>query len=201
MPSIFNRDPSLRPEYPPLSYEAIKPEIAHLPKKADSWRLSPHIVAVRFLGTTLFIALVVLYLMDPFLYSMHKSRAMRAYLFLRNYGDPAVVQALADCGIFIPGEIATLQYKKGDFSHYYANSAQAERIAWEVIDYMRDLKAMKSGNLAQASTVAKIRFHLFDQWGFTPPRQWQSLNPDVETLTDSLSLQPIFTKKQNSSSP
>ena len=81
------------------------------------------------LGGIIFTAVVVLfalYALDPFLFSYHRGQAIRAYLYLHNYGDDRQAAALADCGLLRPAEVRDLNRRQGAFQDYFAGTGPAE---------------------------------------------------------------------------
>jgi hypothetical protein len=190
MSSIFTKEIE---ELPTSPYDLIEPEIRHTKGKGVSrWQTSPHIAMVRLLGAFAFLILIGLYFLDPFLYSMHKSRAMRSYLYLKNYGDPAAAKALVDSGIFSEPELKILNSKIADFQAFFESPAAAQKTAKEAIVYMDNLNRLHNGHLNGANFLTHLRYDLFTRFGIIPPKEWESLNPDVETLSDATSIQPIF---------
>jgi len=190
MSSIFTKELE---EVPTSPYDLIEPEIRHTKGQGVSrWQTSPHIAMVRLIGAIAFLVLIGLYFMDPFFYSMHKSRAMRSYLYLKSYGNPAEVRALATSGIFSEGELNVLNPKMGDFTAFYESPASAQKAADDAIAYMNNLNRLHTGRLDGANFITHLRYDLFNRFGIIPPKEWESLNPDVETLTDATSVQPIF---------
>ena len=73
-----------------------------------------------------------------------------------------------------------------------ARIVDVECAAEEAIDYMQNLNRLHSGKLEGADFLTYLRYGLFTRFGIIPPKQWNSLNPDVETLSDPISFQPIF---------
>ncbi len=51
----------------------------------------------------------------------------------------------------------------------------------DTLAYMRQVNALSTGNMEEATPVTKIRYYLFRQFGIIPPREWMSLNPVLES--------------------
>jgi hypothetical protein len=45
---------------------------------------------------------------------------------------------------------------------------------------MAQVKALETGDLAQATTLTELRFYMFRHFGIVPPLQWLSLSPGIE---------------------
>ena len=70
--------------------------------------------------------------------------------------------------------------------------ASAQKAADDAIAYMNNLNRLHTGRLDGANFITHLRYDLFNRFGIIPPKEWESLNPDVETLTDATSVQPLF---------
>ncbi len=159
-------------------YESIQSEIAHLKKSS----LAPSfghraLSALQFLGIVLFLGIVGLYFMDPFAYAIEKRRAFRIYSYLKNFGTSDSLQNLVSTNIFTPEEIHILDVNTDDSRRFFGTTLEAEEASREVISYMIDLEAMKTGNLAKASWLAHLRYNLFGHFGISTPQPWRWLNP------------------------
>jgi len=117
--------------------------------------------------------------MDPFLYALHKSDAIRIYLYLHTYGAGPETNALIASGIFSQDEIATLNRRQGSFQDYFPSPDQAARKATAIVDYMNGLRALHEGNYKQLDPIGKVRCVLFISTGLPLPTTWTSLTPTV----------------------
>ncbi len=123
--------------------------------------------------------LLALFVMDPFLYAMHKSHAIHAYLYLHNYDSTTATKSLASSGIFTPGEITVMNTQEGSYQNYFTSPQQAEETAASVVDFMKGLHALHYGQYLQLDPIGKLRYLLFVRIGLYPPTTWSGLNPSV----------------------
>jgi len=178
MESIFSRDPAPRV---PSIFDQIAPELEHLDRggrsaregdrtksKAGAWATS---IALCFL--------LALFFMDPFLYALHKSAAIRAYVYLHNHASESATHALVASGIFSKGEIAAMNERPGPYQDYFTSPSDAEERASSVIDFMKGTRDLRHGQYSELDPVGKLRYLLFVRMGLTPPVTWKGLNPSV----------------------
>src|SRR5271170_6570208 len=126
MASIFSRTPPPRR----LSLdEILAPELTHLKKGSSVRHTTARSKTTPWILTIAICALLGLYFMDPFLYAMHKSEAIRAYLYLHQNDSPSSTQALADSQILSQDEIAALNQRQGNYQDYFSSSQDAEEQA------------------------------------------------------------------------
>ena len=177
MESLFQREPVARPL---TIYERLAPEIAHLQKGVSTrhgkggpggfftW------ICVIAIG-----AVLGLFFMDPFLYAVHRSDAIRAYLYLHSYDTDATVQPLIDSRILSANEIIVLNHKDGSFQNYFSSRQDAEDKAAGIVAYMSGLRTLRSGAYQNLDPIGKLRYFLFVRSGLMPPVSWSGLNPSV----------------------
>jgi len=168
---------------PPTVYEQIGPEISHLLKKDSSVRhpsgqgqkKSP------WIATLAICVLCGLYFMDPFLYAIHKTDALRTYLYLHNHENEASsTQALVATHILTPNEILVLNNQEGAYQDYFSSSQEADHKVASIARYMHNLQALHSGDYDQLGPIGKLRYLLFVRNGLVPPTTWSGLNPSVD---------------------
>ena len=123
--SLFHKQ-SPEEKKPPTPYDLIEKEVEHLKKGssvrhggASKNRSVPWLVIIGFVG------LAWLYLMDPFYHAWYKGEAVRAYLYLHQYGSEADVAALVGTHILSLEEIDVLNHKNGTFQDYYKSADDA----------------------------------------------------------------------------
>jgi hypothetical protein len=178
--SLFQKKTPANPE-PPTSYELIEPEIVHL-KKGYSIRYGPKprkkmSLWVVFLG---FCGLAYLYLMDPILHAWYRGEAIKAYVYLHNYGAGNDAAELASTGILNPDEITVLDRRQGSFQDYYPSPQIAARHAQDVIAYMSEVKELHAGRYQELDPVGRMRYLLFIRTGLILPTSWTFLDPTVD---------------------
>jgi hypothetical protein len=180
MASIFDKDPAEKPEVPIYGRERIESEIAHLkkPKSVRDLKAEKYAYA-RFIVVTLVLAIIGLYVLDPILFAYHRGDAIRAYLYLHNYGSDAKAQALASTRILTADEILTLNHRTGSFQDYYPSAQAATDKADEIIAYLQNVHNLHIGKYDQLTLLNKVRFYLFVQTGIPLPTEWSALNPSV----------------------
>jgi len=175
--SLFHKKSEKTPLTP---YELIEPEIVHL-KKGYSIRYGPRakptvspwllIVAICGLGW--------LYLMDPFLHAWYKGEAIRAYLYLHNYGAGSLTDGLIASQILSLEEVDALNHRQGSFQDYYPSPEAADREAETIINYMTALHLLHDGKYEQLDPVGRMRYLLFIRTGIVLPTEWNFLDPSV----------------------
>lgn len=181
--SIFTRNISTGLVYTPQ--ELISDEITHLKGMGRSrWRTNPFMATCRTMAGFVFLALMVLYFMDPFRFAMEKTKAINAYLYLVRFGNPAEVAPLRASGMFSNLDWQQLEYRgqlaKSDSVRYdYVSTTEAQKAVSEVAAFMQDMDALSSGKVETATPLTKVRYYLFRQFGIYPPREWLSLNPVI----------------------
>ena len=176
MESIFNRGTTA---HVPTIFERIGPEIQHLERAATARDGSQTSKMGAWTASIALFFLLALFVMDPFLYAMHKSHAIHAYLYLHNYDSASATQSLANSGIFTQGEITVLNTQDGSYQNSFASPEQAEETAASVVEFMKGLHALHYGEYAQLDPIGKLRYLLFVRIGLYPPTAWSGLNPSV----------------------
>jgi len=177
MESIFDKGPTARVA---TVYDRIGPEILHL-QKGSSVRDG------EFTGTktgawAAFIAILLLiglFIMDPFLFAMHKSSAAKAYIYLHHYGSESATKDLAASQLFSPNEIEALNNRKDTFQSYFASPAEAGETATSAVDFMNGIHALRAGQYENLDPIGKLRYMLFVRNGLYPPTIWDGLDPSV----------------------
>jgi hypothetical protein len=177
MESIFRKVPTPRA---PTVYDRIGPEIKHLLKGASVRDAHSRSRAGAWAASIAVAILLWLFFMDPFLYSFHKSAAMRAYVYLHNYNSASATDGLIASGMFTKDEILTLNERHGSFQSYFSSPTDAEQGAANAVAFMNGLHALHFGQYAQLDPIGKIRYLLFVRMGIYPPMVWSGLNPAVE---------------------
>ena len=178
MDSLFHREPVARPL---TIYERLAPEIVHLQKRASTrhGKGKP-----GGLTTWLFVfaigAALWLFFMDPFVYALKRSEAIRAYLYLHSYDSDASVQALLSTRILSENEVILLNRKAGNYQDYFSNHQDAEAEAASIVAYMNSLRTLHEGPPENLDPIGKLRYFLFIRSGLIPPTSWSGLNPSVE---------------------
>ena len=181
MASLFDKDPSQKDPLPAYATERIEKEIAHLKKKgstrqgADERKTFAKLIC--FLAVVGFIWLFV---MDPFLYAYYKGNAIRAYLYLHNYGDDAKAAQLQTYGILSSDDVAILNEKQGSFTDYFVGATPAKATVDDAVAYMKGVTDLRTGHYVALSPLNKVRYTLFFHFGLSTPEQWGILNPKVE---------------------
>jgi NADH:ubiquinone oxidoreductase subunit 5 (subunit L)/multisubunit Na+/H+ antiporter MnhA subunit len=175
MGSLFGKEP---PPPEPTVFERIGPEITHL-KNKTSVRDGKGRRRMPWTLTVLLCALLVLYVMDPFLYAWYKYEAVRTYLYLHNYDSPAATRALIETGIFTPEEVSTMNNKQGSYQDYFSSPQEARQRAASIVSYMNGVKDLHAGRYEQLHLVGKIRYTLFVSTGLVLPTYWDFLTPSV----------------------
>ncbi len=176
MGSLFSNE---IPKREPTVLERIGPEITHLKNKTSVRTGSSVRRSAPWTLTIIVGSLFWLYLMDPFLYALHKSDAIRTYLYLHNYDSPAATQPLVATKIFSIDEIRTLDAEHGSYQDYFASPAEARQKAASIVSYLQDLQYLHEGNEEKLDFVGKFRCVLFVKTGLTPPIHWSILDPSI----------------------
>lgn len=182
--SIFARNLSAGMTLSP--HDLISHEITHLRGRGQSrWRTNPFMASCRLAGTMVFSIVLILYLLDPFLFAIQKTQAINAYLYMTRFGNPAAVQPLLDSGMFTERDQRLLavraQLPASEWvKDYFISTADADKVMRDTVAYMTQVQALNSGHMENATPVTKVRYYLFRQFGIIPPREWISLNPVIE---------------------
>ena len=165
----------------PFSRELIEKEIAHL-KKGRSVRQTREARGgwTRTLLSLAVLVLVGLYALDPVLFSYHRGEAIRAYLYLHNYGDDRQAEAVAATGLLKPGEVRELNRRRGSFQDYFGGTEAAEQKAAALIRYMDGVRALHEHRYDALTPLNKLRYILFVKTGLTPPIRWDVLNSSID---------------------
>jgi hypothetical protein len=181
MSSIFSKDPS--GEGRPSPRESIREEITHLDKLGRSrWKTTPLAAFCRSFGMFLFLVMVVLYFLDPFLLAINKTHTVSAYLYLALFGNEEQLVKIQQSGMFTPEQLETLKLRAQTTSpstvkDYFLGTAEAEKTAANAIAYLDEVNALHRGELGNVSRLTLLRYYLFRQWGIVPPREWLALDP------------------------
>jgi hypothetical protein len=160
--------------------DLIEKEIGHL-KKGSSVRHGakgksrnpPWLIILAFCG------LLWLYLMDPFYHAWYKGEAVRAYLYLHNYGAGPEAANLIASQILSAEEIDVLNHRTGSFQNYYKSPDAAVQKADAIIKYMTNVKLLHAGKYQPLDPVGRMRCLLFVRIGLVLPTDWTFLDPTV----------------------
>jgi hypothetical protein len=172
---------STPPGLPRFDRALIDKEIDHLKKRkgvrhaqesTHDW--SKMLVVAAVLGV------LWLYFMDVFLFSYNRGDAIRAYLYLHNYGDDQKATALANSGLLTPYEVAQLNRRQGSFQDYFNGTGPAEEKTAELIAYMDQVRALHERHYDSLSPVNKVRYGLFMETGLIPPTHWDELDSSID---------------------
>jgi len=177
MASIFSKDPA--EEHRASVYDKIEGEIAHLKKKTGTRDAPGSTKAVPWIASLVILGFIGLYIMDPFLYAMHRNDAVRAYLYLHNYDGNSSSRDLVASRILSTDEIQVLNQREGSFQDYYASPQAAEQQAASIVQYMNGLRTLHEGPYDHLDRLSWIRYHLFVQTGLQPPISWTFLNSTI----------------------
>jgi hypothetical protein len=179
MESLFRKE---RPEDHAASpNELIEPEIVHL-KKGYSIRHGPQSRKTPPWVTLLVLCgLIWLYIMDPVLHAWYKGEAVRAYLYLHNYGAGPEAENLAATGILSLEELATLNRRQGSFQDYFPTPDAANQKARTIIAYMNNVRLLHDGKYQQLNPVGRMRYLFFIRTGLFLPTDWSILDPSAGT--------------------
>ena len=122
---------------------------------------------------------LLLYILDPIEHAWYKGDAVRAYLYLHNYGTGHDADQLAACGILRPEEIGELNLLHGSYQDYYTSPQSAAAQAQTIIGYMAQAKALRVGPYDSLNWLERVRYTLFVHDGLTPPAKWDFLDPGL----------------------
>ena len=177
--SLF-RDKETPESRPPDPYDLIDKEIGHL-KKGSNVRHGPNAKnrtpnLLLILG---FCGIAWLYLMDPFYHAWYKGDAVKAYLYLRNFGSASDVTNLVASGILNPEDLDNLNHRSGSYQDYYSSPDAAKKNAEAVINYMTSVKLLHAGKYQQLDPVGRMRYAVFLKFGIILPTDWPFLDPTV----------------------
>ena len=176
--SLFQRKPH-GPSAPPTPHELIEREIVHLKKKKsvrygdNPRKMSLWLLVVAACG------LVWLYLQDPIEHAWYKGEAIKAYVYLHNYGAGKEVDELAASGILQPEEVVQLNQRHGSFQDYYSTPEAAAHDALNIVSYMASVKELHAGRYEDLDPLGRMRYALFIRTGIVLPTAWQFLDPVV----------------------
>ena len=179
MESIFSKVP---PAKPPSIYDKIGAEITHIKKGQTGTAREGSDAGTKtgaWLATIAMGLLIVLFFMDPFLFAMHKSDAIRAYVYLHNYDSASNTDALVATHIFSDDEIAAMNAQHGSFQNYFPSPAAAQQKAAAIVSYVNGLHDLRYGRYEDLDPIGKLRYLLFVRIGLFPPTYWPGLNPSV----------------------
>lgn len=182
--SIFARNISTGLVYTPR--ELISDEIHHLKGMGQSrWRTNPFMATCRTVGGMVFLVVLILYFLNPFQFAIHKTEAINAYLYLVRFGNPAEAEPLRSCGMFSERDWTMLEQRaqlaeSESVKPFFISTSDAQKTIADTVAYMREVDALASGDVSNASPLTKVRFYLFRQFGIIPPREWMSLNPVID---------------------
>jgi hypothetical protein len=174
-----SRSPSGKPD--PFRRDLIEKEIAHLKKGrsvrtagAEARGFSRVVMIAAILGA------VALYVMDPLFFAYHRGDAIRAYLYLHNYGNDHKAAELAHSGYLSEYEQQVLDKRLGSFQDYFVGTEAAEKKADALILYLKGVHDLHHDAYAALTPVNKLRYVLFVKTGLNPPVRWEFLNPSIE---------------------
>jgi hypothetical protein len=178
MSSVFDRQATA--ELAPLGPEArLERELEHLRRRTGE-KLARPVPWSYWMVRLVILTLAVLFFWDVFAHAAHRTQAIRAYLYLRAYGDPAALEPLRVSGLFTQSEMRALDAKRGDYHFYFPSTLQAEAAAHKAVAYAQQLEDLHAARVEQLRGVAKLRYYLFTQFGVHPPTQWKALDPKVD---------------------
>jgi hypothetical protein len=176
--SLFQRKPE-GPSAPPTPHELIEREIGHLKKKKLArYGDNPRKMSLWLL-VAVACALVWLYIQDPVEHAWYKGEAIKAYLYLHNYGAGKEADELAASGILQPEEITQLNQRHDSFQDYYPTPQAAARSALTIVSYMASVKELHAGRYENLDPLGRLRYALFVRFGIVPPTDWPFLDPGV----------------------
>lgn len=181
MPSVFEKaQKTLNADL--LTPESIQDEV----KSSLKVRVKPNPLKTffRITAVLLFGLLLGLFFLDPFIYPIQKTKAMRALVYMNLYGNPADVQELAKSGLFEERELKLLLAKDGDYSKFFPGGVRQARAAGtSAIDYLQESYALRGDTpLEELSFVNRVRRVVFVNIGLLPPQYWNALNPEAEDI-------------------
>ena len=178
--SLFQRKPA-EPQNKRVSpIELIEHEIDHVRRRASARHgTQPQRRASVWLLVLLISGALLLYILDPIEHAWYKGDAVRAYLYLHNYGTGHDADQLAACGILRPEEIGELNLLHGSYQDYYTSPQSAAAQAQTIIGYMAQAKALRVGPYDSLNWLERVRYTLFVHDGLTPPAKWDFLDPGL----------------------
>jgi hypothetical protein len=179
---LLMEPPSRQASGKPEAYnrELIEKEIAHLKKNRSVRHAQEQSRGYsRVLMITAILAMVWIYIMDPVLFAYHRGDAIRAYLYLHNYGSDKKAAALAASGYFSSYERQELDNRLGSFQDYFVGTEAAEKQADALSGYIQGVKNLHDDNYPALTPLNKFRYVLFVKTGLTPPVRWEFLNPSI----------------------
>jgi len=142
---------------------------------------------VRLVAILLFGLLLGLYFMDPFVYPIEKTKAMRSLVYLNLYSDKASVNELAASPIFKQDDVERLLHKDGDYTRFFpGGTREAKASGQSAVEYMQELEALREGKVEELSGLNRLRYYMFVSIGLKPPQYWSALNPDVSDIQPPL---------------
>ncbi len=181
MASIFSREPDDKKPLDPYSRERIEKEIEHLKKKRGTRDAGEQNRKLGIWVTVLAIlALLVLFFMDPVVYSWERGNAINAYLYLHNFGREEKAQALANCGILSRSDVDTLNHRQGSFQDFFPTPKAAADTADGIVRYMKGAEDLRERHYDKLDVLGKIRYQLFVRWGLVPPSSFDMINPSTD---------------------
>lgn len=181
-----------------LNVDLLSPEsIQHEVKGSLKTRVQRNPVKnfFRITAVLLFGLLLGLFFLDPFIYPIQKTKAMRSLVFINLYGNSADVKELAQSGLFDERELQALMAKDGDYSKYFPGGVrEARSVGDSAIAYLQEADAMRGDvPLEELSYLNRIRRVLFVNIGLLPPKYWSALNPEPEDIQPPLKPGTFFT--------
>jgi hypothetical protein len=178
MESIFHKAPVARAA---TVYDRIGPEISHLQKgNSVRDRAEARNKKGTLIASIAILILLGLFFMDPFLFAMHKSNAIKAYIYLHNYGSNSSTQALAASHMFSADELQTMNNRHGSFQSLFTSPADAQAAADSAANFMNEAHHLRYGDYDTLDPIGKLRYMLFIRIGLHPPIIWQGLNPTLD---------------------
>lgn len=181
MSSLFDKDPNAKQELPIYGRERIEAEIGHLKKKGSVRDAKARRYAMAWTIVLIaVITLVTLYCLDPLLHSYYKGNAIKAYLYIHNYGNEATAQQLVATGILNREELIVLNRRQGAFQDSYSSPDAANADVQAILDYQAGLRRLQGGDFDKLTPVNKVRYYLFVVPGIPMPTDWQILDPAVK---------------------
>ena len=142
----------------------------------------------RITAVLLFGLLLGLFFLDPFIYPIQKTKAMRSLVFINIYGNAADVQELAKSGLFDAKELKMLMAKDGDYSKFFPGGIrEARSVGQSAIAYLQEADALRGdAPIEDLSVINRVRRVLFVNVGLLPPKYWTALNPEPEDIQPPL---------------
>ena len=179
MASLFHKD-SPEEKKAPTPHDLIAKEVEHLKKGtsvrhggASKNRNVPWLVVIGFVG------LAWLYLMDPFYHAWYKGEAIRAYLYLHQYGGQPDIDALVGSHILSPQDIDVLNHRSGTYRDYYSSADDARKRVDVIVKYMNDVQLLHAEKYQTLDPVGRMRCVVFIRFGIVLPTDWAFLDPSI----------------------